>query len=48
MTDAFTTPLAAEMSLRADGYIFIGETPSGMVDTFIDEQIFDLVRKADK
>ena len=46
MEDAFTTPLAAEMSLRADGYIFIGETPSGKVDSFTDEEIFELVRKA--
>jgi hypothetical protein len=48
MQDVFTTPLAAEISLRADGYIFIGDTPSGKADSFTDEQIFELVRKADK
>ena len=46
--DFLTTPLAAEMSLRADGYIFTGETPSGEVDSFTDEQIFEMARKADK
>ena len=48
MEDAFTTPLAAEMSLRADGYIFIGDTPSRQVDSFTDEQIFEMAREADK
>ena len=45
---AFTPPLATEMSLRTDGYILIGDTPSGKIDRFTDDEIFDLVEKADK
>jgi hypothetical protein len=48
MENVFTTSLAAEIYLRAAGYFFIGETPSGKIDSFTDEQIFELVRKADK
>jgi hypothetical protein len=44
----FATPLAAEKSLRADGYIFTGATPSGKTDSFTDDEIVELVRKADK
>jgi hypothetical protein len=44
----FTTPLAAEMSLREDGYIFAGGTPSGQADTFTDDEIIEMVRKAEK
>jgi hypothetical protein len=44
----FPTPLAAEESLRKDGYIFTGNTPSGKVDAFTDEQIIEMVRKAEE
>jgi hypothetical protein len=44
----FTTPLATEMYLRANGYFFIADTPSGKIDSFTDEQIYEIVRKADK
>jgi hypothetical protein len=48
MAGVFTTSLAAEMSLRADGYIFAGDTPSGQADTFTDDEIIEMVRKAAK
>ena len=48
MENVYTTPLAAEMGLREDGYIFIGDTPSGKVDSFTDEEIFEMARQANK
>jgi hypothetical protein len=48
MAGLFPSLLAAEESLREDGYIFTGNTPSGKIDTFTDEQIIEMVRKAEK
>ena len=43
MVGLFVSPLAAEDHLRADGYVFDGEVPSGKIDAFTDEQIIEMV-----
>ena len=44
MVGLFATPLAAEVHLRADGYVFTEEVPSGKTDAFTDEQIIEMVQ----